>query len=46
MDAVANTYQLAKKRTLHTAEYPEMERRVYEWFLNQREKKNTLSGPV
>lgn len=46
MDAVANTYQEANKKTLHTAEYPEMESRVYEWFLNQREKKNTLTGPI
>ena len=23
-----------------------MEKRLYKWFLDQREKKNTLTGPV
>lgn len=39
LDAVANTYQHISSKTLHSAEYPKMESRLYEWFLNQREKR-------
>lgn len=46
LDAVANTNQHVSNKTLHTAEYPEMESRLYEWFLDQREKKATLSGAI
>lgn len=46
MDAVSCTYHEAKKKSLHNAEYEEMEKCLYKWFLNQREKKNTLTGPV
>ena len=35
-----------KKKTLHSAEYEKMEKCLYKWFLNQREKKNIVTGPV
>lgn len=44
--AVSNTFQFAKKKTLHKSEYPEMENQLYEWFLKQRDRKCTISGPI
>lgn len=46
LDAVSDTYQEAKSKSLHKAEYPEMEANLYEWFLNKREKRCTLTGPI
>ena len=38
LHAVSNTYQEVSNKSLHSAEYPKMESRLYEWFLNQRGK--------
>lgn len=46
LDAASNTYHEAKCKSLHKAEYPEMEARLYDWFLSKREKKCTLTGPI
>lgn len=46
LNAVSNTYQEVNNKSLHSAEYPKMESRLYEWFLNHREKKCTLTGPI
>lgn len=39
LDAVSSSFQEAKKKSLHKPEYPKMEEKLYEWFLNQRQKK-------
>lgn len=44
--AVAKTYQEAKKKTLHKAEYEDLETKLFEWFLNQRERNCPLNGPI
>lgn len=44
--AVSQTYQEAKKKTLHKAEYEELETKLYEWFCNQRERNCPINGPL
>ena len=44
MSAVSCTDQETKKN--FSAEYEKMEKCLYKWFLNQREKKNIPRGPV
>lgn len=46
LSAAANTFQQAKKKSLHTCEYPKMEEQLYDWFLKQRERKCSMSGPI
>ncbi|XP_049303745.1 jerky protein homolog-like [Bactrocera dorsalis] len=46
LNAVSNTYQEASNKTVHSAEYPKMESRLYEWFLKQRERKCTLTATI
>lgn len=44
--AVSNTFEGAKKKTLHKPEYADLEEKVYDWFLNQRQRNCTVSGPM
>lgn len=44
--ACANSYQETKKKTLHKAEYEDLEIKLYEWFLEQRAKHVPVSGIV
>lgn len=44
--AISNSFQEAKKKTLHKSEYPKMEDQLYDWFLKQRDRKCTISGPI
>lgn len=43
-DACANTFQEAKKKTLHKPEYGEMESKLYKWFEDQRNKHVPING--
>lgn len=45
-EAVAKSYQEAKKKTLHKPEYEELENRLYDWFLKQRQRNCTINGPI
>lgn len=38
LDAASKSFQEIKKKTLHKAEYPELEEKLYSWFLKQRDK--------
>lgn len=42
--AVSNSYQKIQKKTLHKAEYHELETKLFEWFLQQRAKNKPLTG--
>lgn len=44
--AVSNSLEEAKKKTLHKPEYDELEKKLYEWFLNQRERNCPINGPL
>ena len=35
-----------QKISLHKEEFEEMKEHLFKWFLNQREKKNTVTGPI
>lgn len=43
-DACANTFQDAKKKTLHKPEFEEMETKLYKWFEDQRNKHVPING--
>lgn len=43
---VSKTYQESKKKTLHKAEYEDLETKLYEWFCNQRERNCPMNGPI
>lgn len=43
---VANTQKPTKQCTLKSAEFPEMEQRIYNWFLAQREKNIPITGDM
>lgn len=45
-EAVSESDQEAKKKTLHKAEYDEMETKLYGWFLKQRERNCPINGPI
>lgn len=45
-DAISKSYQEAKKKTLHKAEYNDLENKVYDWFLVQRERNCPVNGPL
>lgn len=44
--AAVDNFEHAQTKTLHKAEYPEVESKLYEWFLNQRARNCTVTGPV
>ncbi|XP_039954309.1 jerky protein homolog-like [Bactrocera tryoni] len=46
LEAVANTHEVATKKTLHKSEYPVLEARLYKWFLSQRQRNCAMSGPI
>lgn len=45
-EAVSKTYQESSKKTLHKAEYEELETKLHEWFLKQRERNCPVNGPI
>lgn len=45
-EAVSKSFQEANKKTLHKAEYEEMEDKLYDWFLRQRERNCPVNGPL
>lgn len=46
LEAVSNTFESAQKKTLHKPEYVDLEKSLYEWFLNQRQRNCAVSGPM
>lgn len=44
--AVSKTDQESKKKTLHKAEYEELETKLYDWFSRQRERNCPVNGPI
>lgn len=46
LEAVSNTFEKAKRKTLHKPEYVELEKKVYDWFLNQRARNCSVTGPM
>lgn len=44
LEACANSFQEAKKKTLHKPEYGEMEIKLYKWFEDQRNKHVPING--
>lgn len=46
LEAVSNTLESGKRKTLHKPEYCELEKCLYEWFLNQRHRSCSVSGPM
>lgn len=44
LEACANSFQEAKKKTLHKPEYEEMEIKLYKWFEDQRNKHVPING--
>lgn len=42
--AVSHSYQEVKKKTLHKAEYHDLETKLYEWFLEQRAQNKPVTG--
>lgn len=45
-EAVSKTDQESKKKTLHKAEYEELEKKLYGWFLKQRDRNCPVNGPI
>lgn len=45
-EAASKSYQELKKKTLHKAEYEELETKLYGWFLKQRERNCAVNGPL
>lgn len=46
MQIVSNTHHELKKKTLHKPEYEDLENKLYEWFLKQRDRNCPMNGPV
>jgi DDE superfamily endonuclease/Tc5 transposase DNA-binding domain/CENP-B N-terminal DNA-binding domain len=46
LGAVSNTLESANKKTLHKPEFSDLEDKVYEWFLTQRQRNCPVSGPM
>lgn len=46
LSSFSNTYNEAKKKTLHRCEYPEMEQKLYQWFLDQRKRNCAVDGSI
>lgn len=44
--AVSNTIEKTDKKTLHKPEYGELERKLFDWFLIQRERNCLVTGPI
>lgn len=44
--AVSGTCDEIRRKTLHSAEYADLEKQLYTWFLNQRERNCPMSGPI
>lgn len=44
LESVSNTFNSATKKTLHLCPYSEMENKLYDWFLNQRERGFFVDG--
>lgn len=44
--AVSGTCDEIKRKTLHKAEYVDLEKQLYKWFLDQRERNCPISGPI
>lgn len=38
LGAVSDSFEHVQKKTLHKADFPEVEKKLYEWFLKQRER--------
>lgn len=45
-EEVSNAYQESKKKTLHKPEYQELDAKIYEWFLKQRERNCPVNGTL
>lgn len=45
-EVVSNTLAPSKKCTLRTAEFPKMEKKLYKWFLKQREKNLPITADI
>lgn len=45
-EAVAKSYQLVSKKTLHKAEYEELETKLHDWFLKQRDRNCPVNGHI
>lgn len=46
LEATSNTFEKAKRKTLHKPNHLELEKKLYDWFLNQRARNCTVSGPM
>lgn len=46
LSAVSDTLESAMKKTLHKPEYADLEKKVYEWFLTQRQRNCPVNGPM
>lgn len=46
LEAVSNTFESARKKTLHKPEYVDLGQCLFEWFLNQRQRNCAVSGPM
>lgn len=44
--ATSNSFQELKKKTLHKADYPELETKLFGWFVKQREHNCPINGPI
>lgn len=45
-EAVLKTHQEATRKTLHKAEYEDLEVKLFEWFLKQRDRNCPINGPI
>lgn len=46
MMVASNSFQEMKKKTLHQGELPDLEQRLYDWFLEQRNRNCQINGDI